>query len=172
MSRRAVVLAWLCSLTFVGGLVGLVISAQTWGPTIWGDIAPGWPGGGYGFAVTVGGLGALAVAAMIAPLTRMRWKKSKARSLAWAAASLPGLAASALFLVVIFGMWRPKRRRDWDGDCYSEGGPCWVHEQYPYVWAVGLAATLLAAVALVTVLVKLQATHTRTASDSAEPSAT
>src|SRR5688500_17856844 len=50
MSRREVALAWLCILTFVGGLVGLVISAQTWGPTIWGDVAPDWPGGGYGFA--------------------------------------------------------------------------------------------------------------------------
>ncbi|NGO12189.1 hypothetical protein G5C60_32435 [Streptomyces sp. HC44] len=164
------VLAWLCSLTFAGGIVGLVISAQTWGPTIWGDIAPDWPGGGYGFAGTAGGLGALAVAAMIAPLTRMRWKKSKARSLAWAAASLPGLAASMLFLVVIFGAWRPKKRNR-SYSCSSEGGPCWVHEQYPYVWAVGLAATLVA-VALVTVLVKLQATRTRTTSDSAEPSAT
>lgn len=109
---------------------------------------------------------------MIAPLTRMRWKKSKARSLAWAAASLPGLATSTLFLIVIFAMWRPKRRRDWDGSCYGEGGPCWVHEQYPYVWAVGLAATLLAAVAMGAGLVKLQAARTRTTPDPAESSAT
>ncbi|MER5222158.1 hypothetical protein [Streptomyces flaveus] len=172
MSRREVALAWLCILALVGGLVAFAISTITWGPTLWGDVAPGWPGGGYGFAGTVGALVPLAMAAMIAPLTRMRWKKSKARSLAWVAASLPGLAASTLFLVVIFAVFRPKRRRGWDGDCYSEGGPCWVHEQYPYVWAVGLAATLLAAVALVTVLVKLQATRTRTTPDSAEPSAT
>jgi hypothetical protein len=172
MSKREVAVAWLVVLTFVAALVTLAIAEETWGPTIWGDIAPGWPGGGYAFTGSVGAAVPLALAALIAPLTRMNWKKSKARSLTWAAASLPGLAACTLFLFVILATWRPKRRRDWDYECYSKGGSCWVHAQYPYVWAVGLAATLFLAAALIFVLVRRADACEGATANAAEPSAT
>ncbi|WP_371599091.1 hypothetical protein [Streptomyces sp. NBC_00564] len=141
---RATVFGWIAGLSITAGLAALAIASDTWGHDIWSGIAPDWPGGGYGFAVTVGGLLPVTAAAAILPLTLMNWKESRARSCAWAAASLPGAAASAPLLLVIAGAWRPKSRHR-GLDCYSEGGPCWVHEQYPYVWAVGLAATLVGA---------------------------
>ncbi|MFE1247555.1 hypothetical protein [Streptomyces sp. NPDC058766] len=87
--------------------------------------------------------------AWVVPLTRMRWKRSRACAVVWAVASLPVLAAEYLVAGTIGATWRPKRRRDWDGDCYREGGACWVHGHYPWLWAVGLAATLTVTVLLV-----------------------
>ncbi|MHA5050196.1 hypothetical protein [Streptomyces sp. SD15] len=55
----------------------------------------------------------------------------------------------------ILATWRPKRHRDYE--CYSRGGPCWVHEEYPYVWALGLGSTLLLGAALIAVLVRRSA---------------
>ncbi|GGW92277.1 hypothetical protein GCM10010383_22700 [Streptomyces lomondensis] len=46
--------------------------------------------------------------------------------------SLPGLAAGYLVAGVIGTTIRPKRRRDWDYGCYSQGGSCWVHVHFPY----------------------------------------
>ena len=151
--NRDAALGCLFTLVAAAGIVGLALADWAWGHGIWGDLAPGWPGGGYGFALTVGVLLPLAAAAAIAPLTRMNWKRSKARSLARAAAALPGTAASALFLVVIGASWKPKPGHR-DAGCHREGGPCWVHEQYPYVWAVGLAATLAVTALLITLLVR------------------
>ncbi|MEU3932779.1 hypothetical protein AB0E85_12190 [Streptomyces sp. NPDC029044] len=149
--------AWGCLILpgFVALLMPLVLFDMYWGHELWGDFAPAWPGGAYAFAGTVGALVPLVFLAWVAPLYRMNWKKSTPRSLAWAAASLPGLAAGYLVAGVISTTVRPKRRRDWDADCYSQGGPCWVHVHYPWLWAVGLAATLAAAALLITVLVKV-----------------
>ncbi|WP_151479640.1 hypothetical protein [Streptomyces albicerus] len=154
-------------------VIGVLAAAQmSWGEEVWGDTAPDWPGGGYGFTATVGVLVPLAAAATIAPLTRMKWRKSRARALAWAAASLPGTLGLASLLVVILASNRPKQRRR-RYSCYSEGGPCWVHEQYPYFWAVGLATTLLVAAALITVIVivKRHDARRRAAADPAQISA-
>ncbi|MEU6176390.1 hypothetical protein [Streptomyces coeruleorubidus] len=140
-----------------------------WGHDLWSDFAPSWPGGAYAFAATVGALVPLVLLAWAWPLTRMNWKKSKPRSLAWAVASLPGLAAGYLPAGVIMATVRPKRRRDWDHDCYSEGGSCWVHVHYPWLWAVGLFATLAAAALLITVLVKYSGRSSATAPSTSEP---
>lgn len=116
-----------------------------WGETLWGEVAPDWPGGGYGFAITIGLLAPPAVAAVIAPLTRANWKKETARSIGWAAAALPGVALTSLLLLLCFGATRPKRRRR-GPECFAHGEPCWIHEQYPYLWLPGLAAAVLCAV--------------------------
>ncbi|WP_033309094.1 hypothetical protein RFN58_24850 [Streptomyces iakyrus] len=151
--------AWGCVALpgFVVLLMPLVLFKTYWGHELWGDLAPAWPGGAYAFTGTVGALVPLVFLAWVAPLFRMNWdwKKSKPRSLAWAAASLPGLAAGYLIAGVISSTARPKRRRDWDADCYSQGGPCWVHVHYPWLWVVGLVSTLAAAALLITLLVKL-----------------
>ncbi len=152
-------------------LTPLYFFDQYWGDELWSDFAPAWPGGGYAFAATVGALVPLVFLAWVAPLTRMNWKKSKPRSLAWAAASLPGLVAGYLVAGVIMGTVRPKRRRDWDSDCYSEGGPCWVHVHYPWLWAVGLAATLAVAALLITLLVIYAGRASATAPSTSEPEA-
>ncbi|MFF5522761.1 hypothetical protein [Streptomyces coeruleorubidus] len=140
-----------------------------WGHDLWSGFAPAWPGGAYAFAASVGVLVPLVFLAWVWPLTRMDWKKSKSRSLGWAAASLPGLAAGYVVAGVMMATTRPKRRRDWDGDCYSEGGPCWVHVHYPYLWVVGLVATLAAAALLITVLVKYSGRSSATAPSTSEP---
>nr|WP_059193041.1 hypothetical protein [Streptomyces antibioticus] len=90
---------------------------------------------------------AAAAAAFIAPLTRGRRAGSKPRSVAWAAASLPGLAALGALLPLYLASMRPKPRRRSHG-CYGEGHPCWVHEQYPYAWLVGLVAFAAVGLAL------------------------
>ncbi|GAA3496054.1 hypothetical protein GCM10019016_031550 [Streptomyces prasinosporus] len=143
-----------------------------WGHDVWGGVASGWPGGAYAFAATVGALVPLALLAWVVPLTRMNWRKSRPRSLAWVVASLPGLAACYLAAGVINAYARPKRRSDWDSACYDEGGPCWTHEQYPYLWAVGLAATLAVIVLLVGLFVKYGVRERRDAESSGEAAAT
>jgi hypothetical protein len=132
-------------------LLPLVLVDMRWGHRAWGGLAPAWPGGGYAFGATLGALLPLTFAALVAPLTRMKWRTGRLRSLAWAVAALPGLVAGWLVLGLIGATWRPKDRRDWDGVCDRRGGACWVHEQFPYLWGVGLAA----AVAVTAVLVAL-----------------
>jgi MFS family permease len=141
-------------LTALAIIVPVALFTVTWGAEIWGDLADDWPGGGYGLAATVGALVPFAFAAFVAPLTRMNWGRSKARSLAWACACLPGLLACQALGGVIAGVLRPKRRRDWDAECYSEGHSCWVHVHYPWVWLVGLLVTLAVGALLIAVLVK------------------
>ncbi|WP_133887557.1 hypothetical protein [Streptomyces sp. BK208] len=44
---------------------------------------------------------------------------------------------------------RPQNRRNWDGVCHREGGACWAQEQAPCLCAVGPAAAVAMAAALV-----------------------
>ncbi|MFI8218013.1 hypothetical protein [Streptomyces sp. NPDC085932] len=168
-SKRDWGCAWGCLVLpgFVVLLMPVVLFDMHWGHALWGDFAPAWPGGAYVFAGTVGASVPLVFLAWVAPLVRMDWKKSKARSLAWAIASLPGLAAGYLVTGVISATVRPKRRRDWDGDCHREGGPCWVHVHYPWLWAVGLAACL----AVIALLIGLFVGHVRRSSATAPSTA-
>ncbi|PJM91670.1 hypothetical protein [Streptomyces sp. CB01373] len=149
-------------------LVLPAIAAQAWGKKVWGGLAPAWPGGGYGFAATVGAMVPFALAALIAPLTRMDWRRSKARTLGWAAAALPGLVWGEAISVVIAGVMRPKHRRDWDSACYAEGDTCWVHVRYPFVWAVGLVTTLVVSALLIVLIVKYVARDDETDGGTAD----
>ncbi|MFE4701984.1 hypothetical protein ACFRIC_33445 [Streptomyces sp. NPDC056738] len=145
-------------------IVPFAMAAEAWGPDLWGAAAPASPGGGYGFAAVVGAVLPLGLGALIGPLSRMKWKERPLSSLGWAVASLPGLAACSFCALVVFTTTRPRYRRDWDSGCYSRGNPCWVHVEYPWVWAVGLLSTVLVAVGLIVVLGKR--------SDSSEDGAT
>ncbi|MGW3667102.1 hypothetical protein [Streptomyces sp. NPDC005141] len=136
-------------------IAGFAMTAHAWGPELWGRVAPASPGGGYGFAAGVGALLPLGLAAVIATLTRMKWRASPLRSLGWVIASLPGVATCALWAQVVFAAARPKHRRDWNGSCHSKGEACWVHQEYPWVWAVGLLSTALVAAALIAAAVKI-----------------
>ncbi|MEU5892796.1 hypothetical protein ABZ835_39050 [Streptomyces sp. NPDC047461] len=153
---------------FVLLILPLVAIDMNWGHDIWGTLAPAWPGGAYAFAATVGALAPLAFGAWVAPLTRMKWKESKPRSPAWVVASLPGLAACYLVAGVIGTYGRPKRRSNWDSDCFSTGGPCWVHERYPYLWAAGTLATVAVLALLIALFVRYGAKEAENA-DSPEP---
>ncbi|MEU4166009.1 hypothetical protein AB0F46_03865 [Streptomyces sp. NPDC026665] len=142
-------------LAVVAAVAAFGMTARAWQQELWGRTAPAWPGGGYAFAAAVGALLPFGIAALIAPLSRMKWKERPLRSLGWAVAALPGLAASSVCAMVVFTTTRPKYRRDWDSGCYSRGNPCWVHVEYPWVWAVGLLSTVLVAAALIAVLVRI-----------------
>ncbi|WP_399887291.1 hypothetical protein ACGH7X_22425 [Streptomyces sp. BBFR51] len=152
--RRDRVFGCLMFPAFLALILPLVLVDMRWGHEVWGDLAPAWPGGTYAFGATLGALLPLLLAALVAPLTRMKWRASRLRSLAWAVAALPALAAGWLVLGVIGATWRPKEHQDWDGDCHREGGACWVHERFPYLWAVGLAAAVAVTAVLVALLVR------------------
>ncbi|WP_392964258.1 hypothetical protein [Streptomyces sp. LN245] len=162
--RGESLLGCLFLLAAMAAFIGFALIVGTWGSELWGHVAPASPGGGYGFAAGVGALLPLGTAAMIATLTRMDWKRSPLRSLGWVAASLPGVAAFLVWAVVFFASFRPKHRRDWDSGCHSRGNPCWVHVEYPYVWAVGLLSTVLVAAALITVLIRIANAREKTPS--------
>ncbi|MGX5184702.1 hypothetical protein ACWKT5_18220 [Streptomyces avermitilis] len=147
-SKRETVLGCAVALAVAALLIGFAVADRAWGPDIWRGTAPGWPGGGYGFAATVGVLLPWAAAAALTSFGRVNWRRSRARSLGWSASALAGAALSALLLLVVFAAFVPKKRHR-GYDCYREGGPCWVHTQYPYVWAVGLAATVTGTALLV-----------------------
>ncbi|MER5384213.1 hypothetical protein ABT040_28725 [Streptomyces sp. NPDC002688] len=136
-------------------VAGFAMTEHEWGPELWGRVAPASPGGGYGFAAAVGAVLPLGLAAVIATLSRMKWKASPLRSLGWVAASLPGVAVCVFWALVVAATTRPRYRRNWDSGCYGLGDPCWVHQEYPWVWAVGLLSTVLVAAALIAVLIKV-----------------
>ncbi|WP_328554104.1 hypothetical protein [Streptomyces sp. NBC_00358] len=150
-------------LAAAAAIIGFALTVMTLGTELWGSAAPAWPGRGYGFAAVVGAAGPLGLAAGIAALGRTRWRTNPLRSLGWVLASLPGAAASFVWVVVAFAGLRPKHRRNWDSDCYSRGNPCWVHVEYPWVWAVGLLSTVLVSAVLMTVLFRIDKARRNTA---------
>lgn len=150
---RAGVLRWGGAVLGVAAIMGLFLVGQTWGPGFWSGLAPRWPGDGYGFAVTAGVLLPWAAAAALMPLRGVNWRTPERNWLLRGAISLSGTAAGVAILVVFTGAFRPKRRHR-GPDCYSEGAPCWVHEQYPYVWAVILGGVLVGAAVLYRYVIK------------------
>jgi hypothetical protein len=84
-----------------------------------------------------------------APLTRVKWKTEKVRSLPWIALSLPGAALAVIISALAMQTWHPKRSHRY-GFCSSAGEYCWISHRYPYVSLVGLAATTVGAVLLIT----------------------
>ncbi|MET7988104.1 hypothetical protein [Streptomyces sp. NPDC005281] len=154
-SRGESVVGCLALITATAAVAGFALTVMTWGSELWGRAAPASPGGGYGFAALAGALLPVGLTVVIVTLTRMKWKPSPLRSIGWVLASLPGVAAVLMWAVVVFAGFRPRHRRDWHGGCYSRGGPCWVHAEYPWVWAVGLLSTVLVAAALITAAVRI-----------------
>ncbi|MER5397741.1 hypothetical protein [Streptomyces sp. NPDC002599] len=161
-SRAESYFGCLVLLAVTAAIVGFALAGMAWGSELWGDVAPAWPGGGYGFAAAVGAVLPIGLAAVIATLARMKWKTSPLRSLGWVVASLPGVAAFLLCAVVVFAAFRPKHRRDWNAGCYGRGNPCWVHVEYPWVWAVGLLSTVLVAAALIAAAIKISDAREKT----------
>lgn len=150
---RAGVLRWVGAVLGVTAIIGLFLVGQAWGPDIWSGLAPRWPGDGYGFAATAGVLLPWAAAAAIMPLRGVNWRTPEQNWFTRGVTALSGTAASVAILVVFAGAFRPKRRHR-GPDCYSEGAPCWVHEQNPYIWAVILGAVLVGVAVLYGYVIK------------------
>ncbi|MGW6058219.1 hypothetical protein [Streptomyces sp. NPDC055189] len=122
----------------------LALGPYTWAGEMWRDLAPVWPGEGYGFAVTAGLLLPVAGALALLPFTRVNWAGDKTRSAGWTAAALPGIGVCVLILSIATHTVSPKRSHRY-GYCSDSAGSeyCWVSSTYPYVWLVGLGATIL-----------------------------
>jgi hypothetical protein len=146
---RAFGFAFLVLLISVGAVIALVVGPLAWAGDLWHEVAPDWPGGGYGFAVSAGLLLPVSLLLFAAPLTRVKWKTDKVRSLPWIALALPGAALAVIISAVALQTWHPKRSHRY-GFCSSAGEYCWISGRYPYVSLVGLAATVVGAVLLTT----------------------
>ncbi|MGI5197336.1 hypothetical protein ACQEVY_27525 [Streptomyces sp. CA-288835] len=143
------VLRWVIAIALTLEIAGLSLVTHFWVRNhVWGGLAPAWPGGPYGLAATAGLLVPLTIAALFVTLTRVKWPQDKVGSLKWIAASLPGHVMAALLTVVLFTAMRPRRLRGRGPDCYSEGGACWLREEYPYIWAIIWGTALLAGAAV------------------------
>ncbi|WP_327409198.1 hypothetical protein OG458_19160 [Streptomyces sp. NBC_01281] len=162
-SRGECLAGCLVLLVVTAALIGLALTVMTWGPRLWGRVAPSVPGGGYGFAAVVGTLLPIGIAVLGMTLSRMRWRTRALRSLGWLVASLPGAAACLVWTVVVLASFRPKHRRDWDGSCYERGEACWVHVEYPWVWAVGVLSTVLVSAAVIIVAFRVMDTREKPA---------
>lgn len=162
---RAVGFACLVLLIALGIIVALVLGPLAWAGDLWHEVAPDWPGGGYGFAVTAGLLLPVSLPLFGIPLARVNWKRSRVRSLRWIALSLPGAALAVLVSAVAMQTWHPTRRSS--GSC-SSTEYCWISGRYPYVSLVGLAATLVGSALLFTAYAaydkRRRASGTKTAS--------
>ncbi|MCF3123816.1 hypothetical protein IPZ68_29520 [Streptomyces arenae] len=144
---RSVGFACMVMACLIVGSAALFLGPLRWAGEMWHALAPGWPGEGYGFAATAGLLLPVASALAIAPFTRVNWRKEKLRSALWTAAALPGAGAALLIASIAMQTIKPKRSHR-HGTCSTTGEYCWISSNYPYVWCVGLAATVLAAAAL------------------------
>ncbi|WP_189190746.1 hypothetical protein [Streptomyces albiflavescens] len=145
---RAFGFACLVLLIAVGVVTALVVGPLAWAGELWREVTPHWPGGGYGFAVSAGLLFPFSLLLFGAPLTRVKWRTEKARSLPWIALSLPGAALAVIISAVAMQTWHPKRSNRY-GFCSSAGEYCWISHRYPYVSLVGLAATVVGAMLLI-----------------------
>ncbi|MFJ4832872.1 hypothetical protein ACIP79_23655 [Streptomyces sp. NPDC088747] len=139
---RAAGFACLVLLVAVGCVLALALGPLVWAGDLWHEVAPGWPGGGYGFAVTAGLLLPVSLPLFGVPLSRVNWRRDKVRSLSWIALALPGAASAILVVSIAMQTWRPKRSRG-GGSCSSFTEHCWISGRYPYVSLVGLAATVV-----------------------------
>jgi hypothetical protein len=140
-----------------------------WAGDLWHEVAPDWPGGGYGFAVTAGLLFPVSLPLFGMPLTRVKWRQDKVRSLPWIALSLPGAASAVLISAIAMQTWHPTRRSG-SGGCSSSSEHCWISGRYPYVSLVGLAATLVGSVLLLAAYAAYD--RRRRTSDAGAPSTT
>lgn len=149
------VLGCLCFLACAGVLVGLVLLDHFWGDDTYRWAARHWPGGAYAFAACVGvaGPGFAALACYCLATARWKsWKQHKARTLIRTLLGLVSAVALFPYVVLVFnaqntGKWGrgPSTR------------PSWVFSHYPWLWAVGLLASL----ATVAVLIHAAVRHGR-----------
>ncbi|MFI1484574.1 hypothetical protein [Streptomyces sp. NPDC020747] len=121
----------------------------TWAGELWREAAPAWPGEGYGFAATAGAVLPVTLAATVNALGRAskHWSHRRVPALLFIVAALPVGAVSLMVPAIAAHSMRPKRSHR-GGYCSTAGEYCWISMQYPYVWLVGLAATVLSALLL------------------------
>ncbi|MGW7419751.1 hypothetical protein ACWGJB_06725 [Streptomyces sp. NPDC054813] len=139
-------------LVVAGVTVLLALIDMVWGDGVWRWAARNWPGGAYAFAVCLGiaapVLFALAVwsADGAGPTS---WKTRPGRAAARTALALLAAGALVPFLSLAFNAVDDGKGK------HRTGPPSWVFSHYPWLWALGIASTLAAAVGVVWTLVLL-----------------
>lgn len=133
------------------------------GREVWRWARDGFPGGGYAFAITVCGLVPVAFTLGVRTLARMNWAADRARSARMAALAVLSWAALMLLATPIVQMMGPSRKHQ-----ERHGGV--AYEEYPWIWAVGLASTLAVSALIITLAVR-RLIRTK-ASDPAAPDTT
>ncbi|MEU6737155.1 hypothetical protein ABZ929_28820 [Streptomyces physcomitrii] len=128
---------------FLGAVA--VIAALVLGPgrvadSWWREVAPHWPGGGYGFTVSAGLLSPLAPSLAAWALFGTDFKRHRARSVGLVALSLPAVAATVMFFAIAAQSWPPKGRRS---SCGAYDTYCWIDAHYPWAWLVGGSSAVL-----------------------------
>jgi hypothetical protein len=134
-------------LCIAGGVVLLAVVDMLWGDDTWQWAAEAWPGGAYVFAACLGALAPCLVLLSVWSLSSMKWKSWKAhpaRTLVRTGLGITSAAALVPYVSLVFnaqdtGKWG--RGRD--------TAPSWVFRNYPWLWAVGLLATIVTITALV-----------------------
>ncbi|MFG3254336.1 hypothetical protein [Streptomyces sp. NPDC048172] len=153
--RKDTVFGCLIFLAVAAVIVLLALTDMWWGEDTWRWAADSWPGGAYSFAAFLGALLPCAVALFGLALARGGrggWKKSwRERPVRPLLGGL-GAAGSAVVLfgltVLIFDAQDNGRSRRG-----SDGPPSWVYAHFPWLWALGLAVTLVVGAVLIAVAV-------------------
>lgn len=140
-SKGSKVFGLLLFLCFVSVMVLLTVLDRFWSDHTYRWAAEHWPGGAYAFAACVGVAGPC-VAALAwyctGTMDRKSWRQHKARTLTRAALAFVSTAALVPFVTLVYtaqdtGKWGR-------GPATS---PSWVFRHYPWLWTVGLLASVV-----------------------------
>ncbi|CAM5270801.1 hypothetical protein GCM10010266_49560 [Streptomyces griseomycini] len=152
------------------GCAGLMVLAATldwlWGDDAWQWAAASWPGGAYAFAVCIGVIGPCLAALSVFSLSHMGWKswrKHPARTLTHTAV---GVASTVALMPLGSLITNAQNSGGWARSRTSS--PTWVFSHYPWLWAVGLASTVVSAILLIRVVVAYHRLRRRSPAPGAE----
>lgn len=135
-------------LTFVVLFVLFGLISDYWGDDTWKWAADSWSGGTYGFAVFTGALVPCVVTIAAKTLPKMNkepWKTRKVRSLGL---MLLAVLCGATMLLLISLIFVAQDTGDWGRG--PSVAPSWTFRTQPWLWAVGLTATVIMAALLIT----------------------
>lgn len=135
-----------CMTAVVLGIVVPTAGATFRGAALWRWARDTFPGGGYGFAVTVGALIPVTFAVGAISLARMNRSAQKARSAARVVVAVLCFALLMLLSTAAVEMLGPSRKHH-----DRTGG--WAYAHYPWIWAVGVLSALVTGALVVTAYV-------------------
>ncbi|MFC9848376.1 hypothetical protein ACFWFF_00475 [Streptomyces sp. NPDC060223] len=138
-------------LSVAAAFVFLVLADMFWGDNTWQWAADAWPGGAYGFAVFLGALLPIVVTLFglsLARMDRKSWKAHKARTISCMFLTVGCGTAMVQLVALVFNSQ--------DSGKWGRGNstsPSWAFRNYPWLWAAGLASTIVTAALLICVYV-------------------
>lgn len=144
--RNDTVLGCLCFLACAGVLAGWVLLDHFWGDDTYQWAARHWLGGAYAFAACVGIAGpGFAVLAYFC-LATARWKSWKQHRAGTLIRTLVGLVSVVALLPYLVLVFNAQNNGKWGRGPSTP--PSWVFSHFPWLWAVGLLASVVTLAAL------------------------